>query len=145
MPTRSKACLEAFLKEWRERFGVTDERNICGFAGATAALTLLASFRAEFEYLIADTEAVARSLVTRALIHLQRSIVADDAIRQRWSNAFKDGETACEALGACHLLAHGIWAFKTSAEGERTDLASARPVTRDHRRSQERFARTRSH
>jgi hypothetical protein len=37
-------------------------------------------------------------------------------------DAFSDRETACESLGACHLLAHGIWAFKTSAEGERTDL-----------------------
>ena len=36
--------------------------------------------------------------------------------------AFAAGEVACEALGACHLLAHGIWAFKTSAAGERTDL-----------------------
>lgn len=25
-------------------------------------------------------------------------------------------------LGGCHLLSRGIWAFKTSAEGERTDL-----------------------
>lgn len=126
IPSRPKACLEAFLKDLHERFGGTDENNpfgtATGFAGATAVLTSLASFRAEFEYLSADTEAVARSLITRALIHLQRSIVADDAIRQRWLNAFHDRETTCEALGACHLLAHGIWAFKTSAEGERTDL-----------------------
>lgn len=126
IPTAPKACLETFLEDCHERFGGTDENNPfgtpMGFSGATAALTCLASFRAEFEYLIADTEAVARSLVTRALIHLQRSIVADGGIRERWKSAFNDRETACEALGACHLLAHGIWAFKTSAEGERTDL-----------------------
>jgi hypothetical protein len=28
----------------------------------------------------------------------------------------------CEKLGAAHLLLHGIWAFKVSATGERTDL-----------------------
>jgi hypothetical protein len=126
IPIRPKACIETFLEDCHNRFGGTDENNPLGtpngFAGATAVLTFLASFRAEFEYLIADTEVVARSLVTRALIHLQRSIVADDTIRQRWSNAFNKGETACESLGACHLLAHGIWAFKTSAQGERTDL-----------------------
>ena len=126
IPIRPKACILAFLEDCHIRFGGTDENNPfgtpIGFSGATAVLTFLASFRAEFEYLIADTEVVARSLVTRALIHLQRSIVADDIIRQRWSTAFSKGETACEALGACHLLAHGIWAFKTSAQGERTDL-----------------------
>src|SRR3989442_569356 len=36
--------------------------------------------------------------------------------------AFEAGVPACESLGACHLLAHSVWAFKTSAEGERTDL-----------------------
>ncbi len=32
------------------------------------------------------------------------------------------GETACEKLGALHLLSHGILAFKAYAPGERTDL-----------------------
>lgn len=126
IPASPKACLERFLEDSQKRFGGADENMPLstpnGFAGATAVLTFLASFRAEFEYLSADTDAVARSLVTRALIHLQRSIVVDNALKQRWSDAFSDGETACEALGSCHLLAHGIWAFKTSAEGERTDL-----------------------
>ena len=126
IPTRAKAYVEASLKDWRDRFGGADENDPFGkpkgFAGVTAVVTSLASFRAEFEYLVADTESVARSLVTRALIHLQRSIVADDIVRQRWFKAFESGEIACEALGACHLLAHGIWAFKTSAKGERTDL-----------------------
>ena len=54
--------------------------------------------------------------------HLQRSIVADEAFRSRWKAAFEKDEPACEALGACQLLSHGIWAFKTSAAGERTDL-----------------------
>jgi hypothetical protein len=35
---------------------------------------------------------------------------------------FKAGEVACEGLGSVHLLSHGVWAFKVSATGERTDL-----------------------
>jgi len=38
------------------------------------------------------------------------------------ANAFGEGETSCEQLGGVHLLLHGIWAFKVSAAGERTDL-----------------------
>ncbi|MGO9229493.1 MAG: hypothetical protein ACLQKA_09830 [Bryobacteraceae bacterium] len=121
-----RACLSLFVEEWKARFGGADKNDPFGtphgFSGATAVLTFLASFRADFEYLIADTEATVRSLVVRAFNHLQRSIVADDLVRERWRAAFEAGETSCEALGACHLLAHGIWAFKTSAAGERTDL-----------------------
>ena len=54
--------------------------------------------------------------------HLQRSIVADDSFSARWRNAFSAGETACEKLGAVHLLSFGIYAFKAHSVGERTDL-----------------------
>ncbi len=67
-------------------------------------LTALTEFRAEFEYLLADTEALARSLVDRAFIHLQRSLVVDPGLRGRWQKAFGAGEAACERLGAVHLL-----------------------------------------
>jgi hypothetical protein len=53
---------------------------------------------------------------------LQRCIVADPEFREKWVVAYKEGETACERLGASHLLWHGLWAFKVGAEGERTDL-----------------------
>jgi hypothetical protein len=98
---------------------------------------MLASFRAEFEHLLADREIVTRSLVVRAFTHLQRSIVADEAIKRRWQEAFEYGEISCEQLGACQLLSHGIWAFKTSAKGERTDLVLGVPleVTDDVRRA----------
>jgi hypothetical protein len=82
----------------------------------------LASFRAEFEYLSRDNVAIVRSLVVRAFTHLQRLIVTDRFARELWAETFEAGEPACEGLGSCHLLSHGIWAFKTSAEGERTDL-----------------------
>jgi hypothetical protein len=141
LPEGPGVCLQAFLKDCEQRFGWTDASNAfsipIGFSGATAVLTSLASFRAEFEYLIADTEAVACSLTVRAFTHLQRSIVADDLVKVRWKRAFDLGEPACESLGACHLLAHGIWAFKTSARGERTDLVLGEPldITDDVRRA----------
>jgi hypothetical protein len=132
LPVGPRACVESFLEVYEERFLGSDKHNpfarAIGFAGVTAVVTSLASFRAEFEYLISDTESITRSLVARAFIHLQRSIVADELIREKWQRAFAARETVCEGLGACHLLAHGIWAFKTSAEGERTDLVLSKPL-----------------
>jgi hypothetical protein len=96
--------------------------SCCGFSGVTSVVTYLASFRAEFAYLTRDNRAVARNLVIRAFTHLQRMIVTDRSIRALWKDAFRAGEPACEGLGSCQLLSHGIWAFKTSSEGERTDL-----------------------
>jgi hypothetical protein len=136
-----RVCIESFLEDCLRGFADADVSHPFGIAsgssGVTAALTRLASFRAEFEYLIADTDAIARSLVVRAFTHLQRSIVADDLVRERWERAFIAGETACESLGSCHLLAHGIWAFKTSAKGERTDLVlgEALDITDEIRRA----------
>jgi hypothetical protein len=61
--------------------------------------------------------------VDRAFLHLQRSIVADPSVRERWKHAFdEEGEVACERLGAAHLLLFGIYSFKANAEGERTDI-----------------------
>lgn len=41
--------------------------------------------------------------------------------------AHDKGETACERLGAIHLLWHGIFAFKVNAERARTDLVFNEP------------------
>jgi hypothetical protein len=92
--------------------------------GVQAALTFLAVFRAEFEQTISDHSAVARNLTERAFSHLQRSLIADTDLLDRWKAAFGKREDHCEKLGAVHLLSHGIWAFKahaTDATG-RTDL-----------------------
>ncbi len=64
----------------------------------------------------------AARVAERAFAHLQRLIVVDDRTRQTWGTAFSQGETACERIGATHLLLHGIWAFKAHSEKERTDL-----------------------
>ena len=84
--------------------------------------------RSEIDYILADTQVGIRLLVERAFEHLQRLIVADDDFRQKWVKAFQKGETACEKLGASHLLSHGIWAFKANSEGERTDLVLGEPI-----------------
>ena len=87
-----------------------------------AALVLLGGFESEVSFILADQQEVIRARSERAFAHLQRSIVADPDFREKWLKAFKDGEVACEKLGGAHLLLHGIFAFKITAEGERTDL-----------------------
>jgi hypothetical protein len=59
-------------------------------------------------------------------------IVVDKNVRAKWQAAWKKSgghETRCEQLGAVHLLSHGIWAFKTSANGA-TDLVYSDPIDR---------------
>ncbi len=89
------------------------------------ALGDLRSLAVEVDYHLADFQAPLRSLAERAFEHLQRSIVADDDIKRKWQQALarsRAGETSCEALGAVHLLSHGIWAFKAGVRGAVTDL-----------------------
>ncbi len=100
-----------------------------GHLHVQAVITLLTAFETEMAYHLADTSAVVRKLSERAFVHLQRSVVADSSVRNKWQEAFKESESACEKLGAVHLLQHGIWAFKTDAAGERTDLVLGEPLT----------------
>lgn len=92
------------------------------------ALTSLATFQSEFEYLISDGQFIARKITERAFIHLQRSIIVDDEVRRKWIVAFDTNEPQCEKLGALHLLLHGVWAFKANATGARTDLILNEPL-----------------
>lgn len=87
-----------------------------------ACVTTLSAFRTELGFQLAGRAAAWVRMTERAIQHLQRSIVADPDTRERWQLAFEEGELACERLGAVHLLLHGVWAFKVSATGERTDL-----------------------
>ena len=96
--------------------------------GLKARLAPLAAFRAELAYHLSDRTAHAHRLSERAFQHLQRSIIADPTMGQRWRDAFTQGETTCEKLGAAHLLSHGLWAFKTSGAGEATDLVFAERI-----------------
>lgn len=125
-------CLENFVRAYDGRFYILPTEKVSpkpnGFSGVTVAITTLESFRIEFDHLSADVDELTRSLAVRSFVHLQRSIVADDAVRERWTAAYKAGEKACEKLGACQLLLHGIWAFKAGATGEQTDLVMNEPM-----------------
>ena len=67
-------------------------------ARVQAALIELGAFESELSFLLSDVQAVIRARSERAFSHLQRSIVADRVIRERWNAAFDEGEVACEAL-----------------------------------------------
>jgi hypothetical protein len=85
-------------------------------------------FRSEFEFLLSDSEASARSQTELAFEHLIRTLAVDVDVRRRWATAANEHETKCEKLGAVHLLSHGIWAFKVSAAGAATDLVFGEPL-----------------
>jgi hypothetical protein len=130
LPTEAYKRVAAFLKRYNDTFGglyPPGPPKANAYNGAVAVYTYLAAFCAEFDYLISDTSEAIRSLTERAFLHLQRSIVADEAFADKWQRAFSMGELACEKLGAVHLLLHGIWSFKTAASGERTDLVYNEP------------------
>ncbi len=93
-----------------------------------AALVLLGAFETEMSFILSDVQEVIRARSERAFAHLQRSVVVDQAFREKWKAAFEQGEVACEKLGAIHLLQHGICAFKVDAAGARTDLVFQEPA-----------------
>ena len=132
LPSKAQKHLKDFLDSYENRFRVLQSELVSqrpyGFSGVTAAITPLESVRVEFDHLLSDIDELVRSLAVRAFLHLQRSIVADAAIRERWIEAHVAGETTCEKLGACHLLLHGIWAFKAVGAGEQTDLVMNEPL-----------------
>ena len=65
-----------------------------------------------------------RARSERAFLHLRRLLAVDRDVRAKWKAAYegKQGEVACEALGAVHLLSHGIYAFKV--DERRTNRSS---------------------
>ena len=107
----------------------TDSSSTSSLASASAVLSFGLT---AVDFHLADHEARSRSLVERAFLHLDRLIVADNAVSRAWTNAFKKtGETACERLGGVHLLHHGLWAFKAHGAGARTDLILGTPIKQD--------------
>ena len=101
--------------------------DIEGMANAQAIVPF-AIFRSEFEYLARDRELAARSLTELAFEHLARVLAVDTDASAKWVKAFDTHETACERLGAIHLLGHGIWGFKVSSPGSATDLVFGEPL-----------------
>jgi hypothetical protein len=128
LPAPARTALKKFVAGQRDLM----TRQVTGTADeiqerAWAALVLLATFESEMSFLLADTQETVRARSERAFMHLQRSIVVDDAFRKKWQAAYHAGEVECERHGAVHLLLHGIWAFKVNAAGERTDLVYQEP------------------
>jgi hypothetical protein len=95
---------------------------------AWAAVVVLSAFESEMTLALSSTQQTIRTRTERAINHLQRSIVVDKNIKDDWQDAFASGEIACEKIGAVHLLLHGIYAFKASSEGARTDLVYQEPA-----------------
>jgi len=125
LPIKANEALELFESVWNAAFGCGRGPNhepYLDFQLLEERVVLLASIRSELDHLLADQNAIIRSHVKRAFQHLDRSLVADSEIRQKWLKAFEEGEPACEKLGAVHLLLHGIWAFKANSARQRTDL-----------------------
>jgi hypothetical protein len=87
-----------------------------------SAIVILAALAGEITYILRDTQDAIRSRAERAFEHLQRVILVDEDVRQKWKTAYGINEPHCEKLGAIHLLSHAIWAFKVHAERGRTDL-----------------------
>lgn len=96
--------------------------NISGIPGLSAYLAIFSAFRSRFAFQLTDAETRAVSATERAFVHLQQLIIVDESVQSRWSAAFEKNEVRCEALGAAHLLLHGIWSFKVDGAGARTDL-----------------------
>lgn len=86
------------------------------------------TFMLEMDALLSDIEQPIKTRTDRAFLHLQNSILVSEHIREEWMLAFNVDETACEKLGAVHLLSHGIYAFKADGARGRTDLVLNNPV-----------------
>lgn len=120
--------LESFLKNNRDLFQESDSYNDAQLKQTKSAIIALAAFESELSYLLSDSKEIMRRRSELAFVHLQRCIIVDEDFRNKWKTAFETHETACERLGAVHLLHHGIWAFKVNAIGARTDLVFNEPL-----------------
>lgn len=120
LPPAASRALRDFLTNSHSCKNMREKAN---YWGLQAAMIELCAFEAEFSYCISDREASVQRLVQRAFLHLSRTLVVDPDLSAKWKTALhQEGEVQVEKLGGIHLLAHGIWAFKCSATGERTDL-----------------------
>ncbi len=125
LPPNAKACLERFVRG--QPADILSENFWFKMDGPV----LLTALEAEMAFFLADVQEAIRARSERAFLHLQRLLVVDAELRDRWKAAFnktRAGEVSCEQLGAVHLLWHGIFAFKVDAHGARTDLVFSEPV-----------------
>lgn len=126
-PLAAKA-IESFLVERLALFKSASTQSDIDGEQSRTVIVLLATLETQITFLLSDDQPTIKARSELAFSHLQRSIAADDEIRNKWQSAFEDGETSCEALGAVHLLSHGLYAFKVSAVGGITDLVFQEPA-----------------
>lgn len=93
-----------------------------------ATLVKLSAFETQVSFLLSDTQESLHARSELAFSHLQRLLVVDEGLREKWKLAFGKREEECEKQGAVHLLWHGIWAFKAHAEKGATDLVFQEPI-----------------
>jgi hypothetical protein len=117
IPSEARTRLEYLLETGFEFY-----RSPSGPPGMIALATSLSIIRTEVDPFMHDTDLPMVHIAERAFLHLQRLIVADADVRAKWQRAFAAGEVECEKLGGVQLLHHGIYAVKSNAAGERTDL-----------------------
>ncbi len=119
----AQVCIENYLKQDKELIESLpqNEPAFNQIPYLKRLITSLISFQAELTFHLSDTQFIIHRMTERAFIHLQRLIIVDETIRNKWKKCFKL-EIFCEKLGAAHLLWHGIWAFKAHGEKGRTDL-----------------------
>jgi hypothetical protein len=130
LPAEALALLQKFLGDGN---GIVPDAMA---ADDLAPIVWFQMFVSQFRYAIRNTEETVIALTDRAFQHLQRVIVADSHVRNRWQSAFREkrSEENCEKLGGAHLLHHGIFAFKIRGSGdapgsaETTDLVYQEPI-----------------
>jgi hypothetical protein len=118
--------LRAELTTIRQRLGHVANVGTGNYIIANRLVTLVA-LRAPLDRELRTTEEPRRRLVDRAFLHLNRTLMVDDVVRERWKQALSF-EPRCEQLGAVHLLSHGVFGFKADGGTGRTDLILGEPV-----------------
>jgi hypothetical protein len=113
LPASARKYLEEFFNVSKTYFAETKSYSP---TSVYKSLIRLTAFDAEMAYLLTDTQEQIRSRAELAFAHLQNLIYVDPATRRAWSEAFKDGEPACERLGKVHLLLHGILGLRLTAK-----------------------------
>jgi hypothetical protein len=125
LPPEAIQCIDHFLKRRLATAAKKPEnREIEAARGAVVGLAVL---EAEVSFILSGRQEQIRCRSERAFLLLNRVLAVDEDARGKWKSALKEGEVACEQLGAVHLLSQGIFAFKVNALGARTDLVFNEP------------------
>ena len=128
IPTGATQAIDRFAA--KNDAGLAAVRDGSDFVPKRVFVMQLMILAGEVSHAMSDQSEQIRSAAELAFRHLQQLIAVDYDARRKWRDAFADaGETGCERLGGVHLLWHGIQAFKAHADGGRTDLVFAEPIT----------------